>query len=186
MSSVVLYVATSLDMYIADSDGGVDWLFHDQDYGYRKFFEGVDVVVMGRATYEQILEFGEWPYGSRPAFVFTNRKLKTDLPFVKVVEGSVEKALPQILNSAKKTVWLVGGSDLAAQFLAHDLIDELVISVHPVVLGSGIPLFQGTSPPLELELTGVESYSSGLAQLRYRRRHTGDANGCERPLHPSA
>lgn len=166
MSKVILFIATSLDGYIAGPEGEIDWLFHDADYGYTPFFHSVDALVMGRKTYELSLSFGEWPYGDKPAYVFS-RKPPPDDPRVTFVAGDVAGLLAGLGAGGSKNIWLVGGSELIATFMQAGLIDEFVISVHPIVLGTGIPLFAPGVPPTGLRLDGVTTYDSGLAQLRY-------------------
>src|SRR3712207_517414 len=87
MPEVKLFIATSLDGFIADRDGGVDWLFADGDYGYAAFFDSIETLIMGRRTYEQVLGFGEWPYGEKPTYVFTRGAPGGDHPHVEFVSG---------------------------------------------------------------------------------------------------
>ena len=166
MPKVILFIATSLDGYIAGPAGEIDWLFHDADYGYTPFFESVEVLVMGRKTYELALSFGEWPYGDKPAYVFT-RQAPPDDPRVSFVAGDAVGLIAGLRARAAKNIWLVGGEALVATFLQAGLIDEFVISVHPLLLGAGIPLFAPGAPKLELRLAGVTPFASGLVQLRY-------------------
>ena len=166
MSKVILFIATSLDGYIAGPEGEIDWLFHDADYGYTPFFHSVDALVMGRKTYELSLSFGEWPYGDKPAYVLTRRPPPDD-PRVKFVAGDVAGLVAGLGASGSQNIWLVGGSELVSAFMQAGLIDEFVISVHPIVLGRGIPLFAPGVPPTGLRFDGVTTHDSGLAQLRY-------------------
>jgi len=166
---IVLYVATSLDGFIADCDGGVDWLFTDGDYGYSAFLDGIEALIMGRKTYEQVLSFGEWPYGDKVAYVYTRSVLQGEHPHVEFVSGDVTTFVADLRARCSKDIWLVGGAELAAAFRAQDLIDEYVLSVHPVLLGEGISLFEGTQPRVELRLKDAKSYPSGLVQLTYAK-----------------
>ncbi|MEM6784006.1 MAG: dihydrofolate reductase family protein [Bacteroidota bacterium] len=171
MPRVVLFIATSLDGFVADADGGVDWLFTDADYGYADFFASVGALAMGRTTYDQILGFGPWPYGDVPTTVFTNRPL--DVPreaLVAAAEGDVATWLDaQETQRIEGDVWLVGGSALVRSFREAARIDRYVLSVHPVLLGDGIPLFDGTLLRESLRLTASTSFPSGLVQLTYDR-----------------
>ncbi len=166
MPKVILFIATSLDGYIAGPAGEIDWLFHDADYGYTAFFDSVEVLVMGRKTYELSLSFGEWPYGDKPAYVFT-RQAPPDDPRVRFVAGDAAGLIAGLRARATGNIWLVGGGALVSTFLQAGLIDEFVISVHPLLLGAGIPLFDPGAPRLGLRLTGVTPFASGLVQLRY-------------------
>jgi len=166
MSKVVLFIATSLDGYIAGPQGEIDWLFHDADYGYTAFFDSVHALVMGRKTYELSLSFGEWPYGDKQAYVFT-RQTPPDDPRVRFVAGDAAGLIAGLRARAGQNIWLVGGAALVSTFLREGLIDEFVISVHPLLLGAGIPLFAPGIPRHGLRLAGVTPFESGLVQLRY-------------------
>ncbi|MEL6770847.1 MAG: dihydrofolate reductase family protein [Bacteroidota bacterium] len=171
MPRIVLFIATSLDGFVADADGGVDWLFTDADYGYTDFFDTVGALAMGRTTFDQILGFGPWPYGDVPTTVFTHRPL--DIPEgvpAEVAEGDVAAWLASLREtSLPGDVWLVGGGALVRSFREAALIDRYVLSVHPVLLGDGIPLFAGALPRADLRLTATTSFPSGLVQLTYDR-----------------
>jgi len=167
VAKVILYVATSLDGFIAEADGGVSFLepfqVDGEDHGYAAFMAQVDTLALGARTYEQAVSFG-WEYGARPAFVFSRRELPVPPGAdVRFVSGAVADVLPQLDG----TVFLVGGADLVRQFLEARAIDELNLHVVPVLLGGGIPLF--ADPPFaEAELTGTEAYSTGVVRLSYR------------------
>lgn len=166
-NSVILYIATSLDGYIADVDGSVDWLFHDQDYGYAEFYDSIDIVIMGKTTYEQVLSFGEFPWKEKQCYVFSHEQNKEE-EYVTIVSGDAAEFL-ESFEDIDSRLWLVGGAHLLAPFFQNDLIDEYIISIHPVILGSGIPLFPATTPKVELELAGSTSFDSGLLQVLYKK-----------------
>ncbi len=169
---VILYIATSLDGFIARPDGDVDWLsMVDQpgeDYGYYQFYESVDALVMGRKTYEIPAGVEEWPYPGKQSFVFTHRDIKTSRDDVTFVSDPVEQVMEQMCDQGFQNVWLVGGGELIRSFLAHNLIDEHIISVIPILLGEGIPLFPPPCPEQKLELVGSSQYKSGLIEAHYR------------------
>src|SRR3989338_5021490 len=168
---VVLYIATSLDGYIARKDGSVDWLFTDQDYGYADFYKGVDAVIMGRTTYDQCLTFGEFPYKDKPCYVYSKRMKDRNAEYVTFVDGDLALLLVRLHKEGKKKVWLVGGAELAHAYLKQELIDAFIISIHPVLLGEGILLFKEGFPKQILSFKHVESFDSGLVQLTYRRKY---------------
>ena len=168
MRKLVLFIATSLDGYIARLDGGIDWLFSDQDYGYAEFFAGVDTVVMGRKTYDVSLTFGEYPYKDKRGFVFS-RTLYGQNENVSFVEENIAEFIPELKQSLGKNIWLVGGSEIVAECVRQDLIDNFIISVHPMILGKGIPLFLPDLPERKIELLGSKHFDSGLVQLSYKR-----------------
>lgn len=166
---LVLYIATSLDGYIARDSGAVDWLFSDQDYGYTAFLESVDVVLMGRKTYDQILTFGEFPYQGKKSYVFSRAGGPDRDEHVGFVPSDPVRFTRELLGGDGPNIWLVGGSEIVRKFLGQDLIDEYIISIHPVLLGSGIPLFTGGYPQKSLELLSARQYSSGLVQVSYQK-----------------
>lgn len=168
--NVKLFIASSLDGFIARTDGSVDWLFTDDDYGYAEFYETVDVLVMGRKTYDQVLGFGEWPYQGKDCYVFTHRGLRGQPGRVYAVSGEPARVLEQIRERARKGIWLVGGADLVTGFRSRQLIDEYILSIHPILLGEGIPLFANSAFGEKLALVTSKSYSSGLVQLHYVRQ----------------
>jgi dihydrofolate reductase len=159
---IVYYVASSLDGFIATPDGGIDWLkpFEGgaEDYGYGEFYASVEAVLIGRKTYEQCLQFPEWPYAGKPYWVFSTANGNTPA-----------KVAAEMGSRGIRRAWLVGGGKLAAAFRAEGLITEHIVSVIPVLLGSGIPLFDGPAPLEALRLAGAKTYETGIVQLRYLR-----------------
>ena len=169
MRKVVVFIATSLDGYIAGPAGEIGWLFHDQDYGYAEFYEGVEYIVMGRKTYETALSFEEWPHPGKRTFVFTRTGGAKGRPDVSFVDEDVRSLVNRLKPGDGGHIWLVGGSELIGAFLEADLLDELVVSIHPVLLGSGIPLVRGASFSKSYRLKSVQEYETGLVQLAYGR-----------------
>ncbi|MBW4611740.1 MAG: dihydrofolate reductase family protein [Desmonostoc vinosum HA7617-LM4] len=168
MRKISLFIASSLDGYIARESGEVDWLFTDQDYGYPEFFNQIDTVIMGRKTYQQVLDFGEYPYQGKESFVFsTTLQSQTDKN-VRFVSSNWEEFINKLRYSNGRDIWLVGGAQIIHYFLKHGFIDELILSIHPIILGSGIPLIVNDST-LEtvLELKDAKTYDSGLLQVYY-------------------
>lgn len=166
MRKLVLLIATSLDGYIAGPSEEIDWLFSDQDYGYAKFFASIDTVIMGRKTYELALSFDADPYPGTRAFVFTRAPHRAD-PHAAFIAGDIAHFISKLKQDAGKNIWLIGGAEIVAECLRQALIDEFVISIHPIVLGAGIALFRATLPKTKLQLVGSESFASGLVQLTY-------------------
>ncbi|MCA9037098.1 MAG: dihydrofolate reductase [Planctomycetaceae bacterium] len=168
MPKVVLFIATSLDGYIARSDGTVDWLFHDADYGYTEFMGALDAVVMGRTTWEQAKTFEEVPFVRKQVFVFSRTLPASSDKRVHHVHGEVGSVVAAIRQNLQQDIWLVGGGDLIRQFISRRLIDEFRLFVHPIILGEGIPLFLCHSERTNLKFEGIQSFPSGLVELRYR------------------
>lgn len=160
-----LFIAVSLDGYIARKDGSIDWLFTDADYGYKEFYSSVDTVLVGRKTYEQTLAFDENFFSGKPCYVFTRKAIGKAGP-VTFVSGDIAEFTKGLKDGPGADIWLVGGSETIAA-LKH-LIDGFIISIHPRILGAGIPLFMGEWAEQGLELVNTVSFSSGLVQLHYK------------------
>lgn len=179
MPEVILYVAASLDGYIARADGAVDWLDdppepgdgQDKDYGYGEFIASVGTVLMGRVTYEQILSFGvEYPYPGTDGYVFSRTRAGGQDENVQFVDGSdMAGFVGQLKEADKGNIWLVGGGQLVREFLLLDLIDRFELFIMPIILGEGIPMFPPPSPEMKLGLAGCRSYDNGTVRLTYRR-----------------
>lgn len=168
----VLYIATTLDGYIASSDGGIDWLTsletNGEDYGYDAFYETIDALIMGSATYDQVLGFGDWVYPGKLSYILTSRNLSTDRNDVVFIRA-VEAALEDIERKGFKKVWIVGGGKVASLFMARGLVDEYTLTLIPIILGAGISLYQSV-PEQKLNLVKVKSYASGAVELQYTKR----------------
>jgi dihydrofolate reductase len=167
MRRLILYIATSLDGYIARTSGEVDWLFTDQDYGYTNFLAGVDTILMGRKTYEQVLTFGEFPYQTKQNYIFSSNPNFDASPHAKTVRTDLKAFVEALRQTDGKNIWLVGGAALIHPFIEQGLLDEVVLSIHPILLGSGITLFQSGTPAQRLNLVTCQSYDSGLVQMTY-------------------
>lgn len=178
MTEVLLYIASSLDGYIARKDGSIDWLSivetPDTDYGYREFYQSIDALVMGRKTYDLCLSFGEWPYPDKSAYIFTRQELTSERDDVTFISALPNQFMANVAAKGYRRIWLVGGGELVAEFERHSLIDEYIISIIPVFLGEGILLFPPPGPETILELTGSQFYSTGLVQLKYRKKGRKD------------
>jgi dihydrofolate reductase len=166
MRNLVLYIATSLDGYIAGPSGEIDWLFDDQDYGYESFLAGIDTVLMGRRTYETALSFGDYPYKGMRGFVFSRTARLPD-DHVTFASGDPATLVLELKNAPGKKIWLVGGGEIVSECFRHGLIDEYRIFVHPIVLGAGVPLFKEGLPRRRLKFLRSESFNSGLVELSY-------------------
>lgn len=170
MRQVILFIATSLDGYIARPDGAIDWLFTDQDYGYPAFYAGVDTVLMGRRTYDQTMTLGEYPYGGKEVYVFSRGRGRSRDDRLAFVSEDPAAFVKRLVAKPGKNIWLVGGAELVQSFQHYGLIDEFIISIHPVILGSGIPLFRSPSPSSRLILVDCTTFLTGLVQLTYMKK----------------
>jgi dihydrofolate reductase len=183
MPRVQYYCAASLDGYIAEADDSLDWLTgyrgsydgETVEGGYDEFYEDVGALVAGSTTYEWVLDHvDEWPYTGKTCFVLTSRELavpKGEGGDVRFLSGSVPDLVDKMLAAAGGgALWVVGGGNVASQFADAGLIDEVMVTVVPVVLGAGKPLFDNRLPGGPMQLTEVLPRASGMVELRYAIR----------------
>ena len=167
---IIVYIAASLDGYIARENGEIDWLESvegEGDNGYEAFYQTCDAVVMGKATYDHVLKLTpEFPYLGKKCYVFSRSAQGKD-QYVEFINESVALFLNNLSQETKK-IWLVGGADILADFLTAKRVDEFIISVIPVLLGAGIPLFKRGIPEMNLKLTDIKQYGQ-IAQLYYEK-----------------
>ncbi len=168
MRKVVLGLAVSLDGYIEGPNGEFDWCFTDQDYGMASFFKRVDSIFMGRKSWELAKSMGgESPWKGITTYVFSNT-VKTILePDTVLMAGDLITEVNKLKAAPGKDIWLFGGAQLTTSFINNHLVDELWLSVHPILLGSGKPLFQHIDGRKSLTLIESKSYETGLVSLRY-------------------
>jgi len=164
MPKIIVYIATSLDGYIAREDGSIDWLSESAESRYDKFYKSIDTVIMGKTTYDQILTFGGYPYKDKKSFVFTtaNQTKDENAEFVSDVDKFVKDGFPGVC----KNIWFVGGAQIVASFLKQKVVDEIIVTMIPVILGKGIQLFKNMESETKLELIKTEKYAQ-LADLHY-------------------
>ncbi|SDW94141.1 Dihydrofolate reductase [Marinococcus luteus] len=172
MKPVILFIAASLDGYIADEEGNIDWLMKaggEGDNGYDEMYRRVDTVVMGRKTYEHVLVLTDaFPYSDKDCYVFSTSRLESGGQ-VSFVKGDVAEWLQNKRLDPGSGIWIVGGADIIDPLLNEELIDEYIITLTPDLLGSGIPLFkQRSGQPKRLHLHKVKQWGE-LAQLHYKR-----------------
>lgn len=175
---IKLYIACSLDGYIAREDGSIDWLTEydnnsETDYGYSEFYASIGTVLMGRKTYEQVLDFGDWAYAEKKTYVFTRQKepLRREKN-VEFVSGEVGEFARRLKENTDEDIWLVGGSQLIKAFLEEDLVDDMIVFIVPIILGGGIPLFDRIGKEIKLMTRRVEKYESELVRIEYNLKPT--------------
>jgi dihydrofolate reductase len=177
MRKTVLYIAMSLDGYIADSSGGVAWLAGDgsdpgRETSYPAFLKTVDTVLLGYTTYHQLvteLAPGRWEYEGKTTYVFTHRKLpSTDE--IRFTDGDPAALVRRLRQEEGKDIWVCGGASVVNRLINDDCIDEYIVTVIPVVLGDGIPLFSKHERNVPLRLIRTETFD-GMVGLVYERRN---------------
>lgn len=161
-----VFIATSADGYIARKDGTIDWLERVQgpDYGYTAFFGSIDTLVMGRGTYDSVLGFEDWPYAGKRVIVMTHRPAAPQRG--ETFTSATPAELLAELADARRIY--VDGGNVIRQFLSANLIDDLTLSIVPIVLGDGVRLFAGGEGEHTLALESSQAWPTGLVQLRYR------------------
>ncbi len=193
MPKTQYYCAATLDGYIAEADDSLGWLMgYEGSYegpdaepgpmsgggSYDAFYEGVGALVSGSATYEFVLdhlgEDGEWPYAGKPYWVLSTRDLpapKGAEDEVRIVDAKVADLYDEMIAAAgERNLWVVGGGNVASQFADEGLLDEVLVTVVPVVLGGGKPLFDRRLPGRPLQLAGTTTFETGMVELRYEIR----------------
>ncbi|KXX71775.1 dihydrofolate reductase family protein [Flammeovirga sp. SJP92] len=172
-----VYIATSIDGFIADKNEGLDWLQtvpnpKNDDMGFADFMKSIDALIMGRKTYEMVKSFGgEWPY-SKPVFVLSNsiQEVPDHLSEkVSIINGPLNEVLEKLYAQNYLDLYIDGGSVIQS-FLKQDLIDDLIISTIPVILGGGSPLFGETDKLLEFEFVSSKLLLGQIVQTHYSRK----------------
>ncbi len=173
----IVFVGTSLDGYIADREGGLDFLQtvpnpDGIDFGFSQFMEGVDAVIMGRKTYETVMGFGgAWPY-SKPVFVLSSTLVSVPAGVkgkVEIVNGPLREVVTRLNEKGVARLYIDGGN-LIQGFLAEDMIDELIVTQVPILLGGGVSLYGRLPNHLEFELVKTEVLLETMIQSHYRRK----------------
>lgn len=168
MRKITLNIATTLDGYIEGPNGEIDWCLNDQDYGLTEFADDTDALFMGRKSYELIAQAGLGFFENHAIYVFSDTLSADEHLAIKIIRSADFAAFVKDFREQEgKNIWFFGGAGLLASFMAENLVDEFLISIHPIILGSGKPLFQSGKDKVDLMLINHKSYSSGLVQLRY-------------------
>ena len=171
MRKIILNLAVSLDSLIEGPQGEFDWCFFDQDYGMTEFFQRIDAIFFGRKGYEVALKYGMELYSGKAKYVFSKTLKETADEDTFIVSGNLLQEVNLLKNKSGKDIWLFGGSSLISSFINEGLVDELMLAIHPLVLGKGKPLFENIHERMKLELTDTKTFSTGLVQLFYKVLH---------------
>lgn len=170
---VILYIATSIDGYIAKPDDNLDFLSiveqEGQDYGYAEFLKTVDAVILGRKTYDKVISLGfDFPHADKDTYIIT-RSPRPNIGSVKFYAGNLKSLVIKLKSENGKNIFCDGGAEIVNELLKDNLIDEFIISVIPILLGNGTKLFNDGRPEQKLELVSTKQYDKGLTQLHYKR-----------------
>lgn len=171
---VILYIAASLDGYIAKPGDDLSFLStvekENEDYGYMNFMSAVDTVIIGRKTYDWVLDNADFPYSGKMTYVIT-RIPGPATSKITFYTGKLKDLILQLKSEDGKNIYCCGGAEIVDEFLKDDLIDEFVISIVPILVGTGIQLFKDGRPEQKLEFVSAKSFETGVVQLHYRRYH---------------
>ena len=170
---LVLYIAMSLDGYIAKPSGDIGFLSmveqEGQDYGYNDFVDTVDTVIIGRRTYDKVIAMGfEYPHSDKDVYILT-RTPKPAVGNFKFYTDDIVQLVSRLKSQFGKNIYCDGGAEVANELMKNNLVDEFVISIIPILLGEGIRLFKDGRPEQTLELVSSKSFEKGLTQLHYKR-----------------
>ena len=171
-----VYLAVSVDGYIADENGGVGWLdpYNSPELGFHEFIKTIGATVMGRATFDQSLEMGAWESDNPRTIVMTHRPIDDPPSGVEVFDGDIRELAASLradLEPGGKDIWLMGGGKSIQSWQQTGLVDSWELYVIPVTLGAGVPLFPPGTPALtELQLASSESFDNGIVELKYEPR----------------
>ena len=176
MRKIILYIAMSLDGYIADTDGGVAWLGGDgsdkENAGsYPAFIETIDTIILGYKTYHQVvteLSPGKWIYSGKNAYVLTHKKIESADEII-FTDENLPELIEKIRKNDGKDIWICGGAEIANQCIALDVIDQFCVSIIPTIFGDGVRLFEKHPKDHPLKLVSTRSYN-GITDLVYERR----------------
>jgi dihydrofolate reductase len=167
MRNIILNVTVSLDGLIEGPNGEYDWCFADQDYGMQEFLAKTDVIFIGRKSYELIAN-DPHPYFAKKKYIFSDSLAEVSSGDEIVRSSDFAATIEKVKQLPGKDIWLFGGASLLAACIEHGYIDEFLLSVHPIVLGAGKPLFENLKDRMKLTLVDNKTYDSGLVQLTYR------------------
>lgn len=175
MRKIILGLGISIDGYIARLDGTFDFLFMPKDFSMAEFFKSIDTGIMGRKTYDVAKAQGEGGFGQKlKTFVLSRTLPPGEREGNTFVNVSPQALVAEIRQHKGKDIWLMGGGEIARDFLKADLVDELHLGVVPVLLGEGLPLFPSGFPQRNFTLIENKTFSRGLISLKYKRvRNTG-------------
>lgn len=173
MRKVILYIATSLDGYIAKPNDDLSFLSivqqEGEDYGYADFVNSVDTVILGRKTYEWVMtKVPEFPHADKESYIIT-RTARPSIGKTNFYNGNLKDLISKLKAKQGKNIFIDGGAEIVNELLKDNLIDEFIISIIPIFVGNGTKLFKDGRPEEKLELVSTKHFEKGLVQLHYKR-----------------
>jgi len=172
MRKLILYIATSLDGYIAKPNDDLSFLSivqkDGEDYGYTKFVETVDTVIVGRKTYDWVTKQFDFPHSDKDAYIIT-RTAKPSIGNTKFYTGDISELVKKLKMEQGKNIFCDGGAEIVTELMKHNLIDEFILSIIPIFVGKGTRLFKDDRPEQKLKLIEAKTFDTGLVQLHYKK-----------------
>jgi dihydrofolate reductase len=174
-SKITIHMVSSLDGFIGRKDKDISWMQSNDSYEdgitltkeyIADYLDSIDCYVMGSQTYGHAIELG-WPYGNKPVFVMTHRKLTTSRETVSFHYGNLKNIINNLVKPRYRNIWMVGGSKLTKEFLRLNLADEIIVSMMPIILGNGILFFDYINKEQKLHLKSLRAYKDGMVELCY-------------------
>lgn len=166
---LVLFIASTLDGYIATKDHDLNWLFNvegEGDNGISAFYNTIDTVIMGRTTYDWVMAHEDvFPYQDKECYIFS-RTPREDTEYVTFVNKDVVSFTNKLKSKSGKNIWIIGGGELLSDFIKENLVDEIIVTIAPVLLGNGIPLFRQNNFQTLLKLNSINRFNQ-FVELRY-------------------
>lgn len=169
MRKIVLNLAITLDGLIAGPNGEYDWCYTDHDYGMTEFMKSIDATIMGGKSYRVLLDYGE-PYPELTNYIITRTETGSSHQNVVFVRENINSFVDELKRKNGKDIWLFGGAEITRMLIENDQVDVLMLAVHPIVLGDGLPLFGRYNSRKKFELKDSIRYPSGLVQLIYNKK----------------
>ncbi len=177
MRKVILYIAQTIDGFIATSEGGVEWLYEPDNqnvdlnaYGYLDFYNSIDTTLMGYNTYNEILNFGvPFPYPDKKNYVFSKNHKKVDDNPVEFVSSDIPEFVMNLKQQKGKDIWLIGGGKINKILLNLNLIDEIILGIKPVVIGQGIKLFADNETFSKFKISEVKLFDENFVLIKMKK-----------------
>lgn len=187
MGKVILYIATSLNGFIARPDGNLDWLTSvpppesGGNYGYSELLSRINTVIMGRKTYQEVLKMDiDWPYSEFTTYIATTQPdINIQTPETYILKDNLKETVLHLKHTSDKDIWLVGGGQLITAFIQQDLLDMMIITIVPKIIEEGIPLFAQKPKETTWKLAGIQTFDTGLVNLTYQKYTPSAAQGAE-------
>ena len=175
MRKLILYISISLDGYIAGSNDNLDWLEkfpnpNQIDYGYPSFYDSIDTLIMGGKTFRVIRDKCKtWPYPEKIVYIISHIPRETTKRGIHFLGDNWIEEIEVIKAQKGKDIWLVGGGEITSEILKHELLDRMILTTIPILLGEGVPLFKPSYKPSKWTIVHSEQYENGVFQTDYRR-----------------